>query len=100
MRLVGTVLAALMLALAAPSAIAASFMVTSTTDAVDATPGDGTCATADAVCTLRAAVQESNALAGADEIDVAAGTYHLTISGAGEDAAATGDLDVTGALTV
>jgi CSLREA domain-containing protein len=31
-------------------------------DGTDATPGDGICATAGSVCTLRAAIQESNAL--------------------------------------
>ncbi len=39
-----------------------------TGDAADATPGNGACATAGAVCTLRAAIQEANALAGADSI--------------------------------
>ena len=47
---------------------AASFIVDDTGDAADANAGDGTCATAGAVCTLRAAIQESNALAGADTI--------------------------------
>jgi CSLREA domain-containing protein len=86
-------------ALATP-AFAAPFTVDSTADVVDAAPGDGLCATAVAACTLRAAVQETNALAGADQISVPAGTYRLTIAGANEDAAATGDLDVLGALTM
>ncbi|MGH9144763.1 MAG: CSLREA domain-containing protein, partial [Vicinamibacterales bacterium] len=92
------VLAAL---LATPSiGLATTFTVNSTLDAVDATPGDGICATAGAVCTLRAAIQEANALAGADTIVVPAGTYTLTIAGASEDAAATGDLDITTTVTV
>ena len=37
-------------------------------DAPDATAGDDICATAGAVCTLRAAIQEANAHAGADTI--------------------------------
>ncbi len=84
----------------AAAARAASFTVTNTGDAVDAAPGDGVCATAGAVCTLRAAIQEANALSGPDSIIVPAGTYLLTILGAGEDAAASGDLDVTGELTL
>ena len=48
---------------------AASFLVTSTGNGADANPGDGACATAGAVCTLRAAIQEANALAGADTIN-------------------------------
>lgn len=82
---------------------AATFRVNSTADAVDITPGDGVCTTALAgnPCTLRAAIQEANALAGADRINLTiAGTYALTINGAGENAAATGDLDVTSAIAI
>jgi hypothetical protein len=42
---------------------------------------------------------EANDHAGADTITLPAGVYNLTIAGAGEDAAATGDLDITGSLT-
>lgn len=73
---------------------AATFVVNSTVDGVDAAPGNNVCATAAGACTLRAAIQESNALAGADVITLPAGTYLLTIPGAGEDASATGDLDI------
>jgi len=38
------------------------FTVNDLGDAVDATPGNGVCATAGGVCTLRAAIQEANAL--------------------------------------
>ena len=72
------------------------FSVNSTTDAVDQNPGDGSCATAAAQCTLRAAVQEANAWAGADSITLPPGTYVLDLTGADEDAAATGDLDIVG----
>ncbi len=61
-------------------------------------------------CTLREAVIAANTnaavdactagSAGADTIVLAAGTYTLTIGGAGEDASATGDLDVTEDLTI
>jgi CSLREA domain-containing protein len=91
----------LFVALALPAAAgAASFTVNSTADAVDAAPGNGTCATAGGACTLRAAVQEANALAGADSITLPPGTFALTLAGSFEDAAATGDLDVTDALEV
>ena len=82
-------------ALAGPTR-AATFNVNSTTDAVDAHPGDGVCATAGLtpVCTLRAAIQEANALRGADVINLQAQTYTLTIPGKNEDSAATGDLDI------
>ena len=77
------------------------FTVNSTTDAVDANPGDGICQTATpSECTLRAAIMEASALAGSDSISVPAGTYNLTIAGTGENAAATGDLDITDDLTI
>lgn len=43
-------------------ATAATFAVNSTIDDVDAFPGDGICATATGDCTLRAAIQELNAM--------------------------------------
>jgi CSLREA domain-containing protein len=78
----------------------ANFTVDSTADAVDANPGDGVCASGPGECTLRAAIMETNALPAADIITLPAGTYLLTLAGAGEDAAFTGDLDITGNLTI
>ena len=49
---------------------AAGFTVDSTADASDANPGNGTCAAAGGACTLRAAVEEANALAGSDSVSV------------------------------
>jgi CSLREA domain-containing protein len=73
-------------------ASAATFLVNTTVDAVDAVPGDGVCATIDGRCSLRAAVQESNALTGAQAISLPAGYYTLTIPGSG--GAGVGDLNV------
>lgn len=78
----------------------AVFTVNSTADAVDIHPGDGVCATAAGTCTLRAAIQETNALGGSNTINLPAGTYTLTIAGANESYAATGDLDIRNNLTV
>ncbi len=81
----------------APEIAGKDFVVNSTVDAADVSPGDGVCAALvdrGTACTLRAAIQEANALAGADTIIVPQGTYTLTIGGAGEDQAATGDLDI------
>ncbi len=73
------------------------------TIAVDST------ADADGACTLRHAITAANGDAptggcaggsGADTITIPAGTYTLTRAGAGEDANATGDLDVTSGLTI
>ncbi len=90
---------ALLLAGAAPAA-AALFTVTRFDDQLDTLPGDGLCDTAGGGCALRAAVQEANALFGADAIYLPPGTYSLTRAGAGEDLAATGDLDVTSEVTL
>lgn len=83
---------------------AADFVVDSYDDLTDATPGDGLCATRAATCTLRAAVQEANALAGKQSIALATGVYLLnppvlgpapTVEPSPEDAAVQGDLDLT-----
>jgi len=79
----------------AASLHAATFMVDTTTDSIDAEPGNGVCADADGQCSLRAAIQEANALIGADMIVLPKGTYTLTLAGIDEDASATGDLDIT-----
>lgn len=84
----------------AASVQAATFAPNSFVDGVDANLGDGVCATVAAVCTLRAAIQEANGSAGADIINLAKGTYTLTIRGAGENASATGDLDITSDVTI
>jgi CSLREA domain-containing protein len=98
---VAVALVTVLLLLSAPStARAASFTVDSIADAVDANPGDGACGDLTGKCTLRAAIMETNALAGADTIVLPAGTYTLAIAGAGEDAAATGDLDITDEVTI
>jgi CSLREA domain-containing protein len=81
---------------------ARTFKVNSTDDIVDAAPGDGKCeiASLNNVCTFRAAVQEANAFAGPDIVKLKAGLYMLTIAGASENDCATGDLDITGDLTI
>ncbi len=57
---------------------AAEFSVNDVADAPDLDPEDGVCLTADGKCTLRAAVDQANALAGADVIRVPEGNYVLT----------------------
>ncbi|HJT96944.1 MAG TPA: right-handed parallel beta-helix repeat-containing protein [Rhodanobacteraceae bacterium] len=92
---------ALVLALAfSASSGAATFTVDTTADSVDANPGDGVCADAKGACSLRAAIGETNALAGADVVELPAGTFALTIAGIGEDLSATGDLDISDDVTL
>jgi CSLREA domain-containing protein len=86
-----------------PARAAATFIVSSALDATDAAPGDGVCAAANGLCTLRAAIQEANALAGDDTILLPAGVYFLSIAnpgGAAENAAASGDLDLTSDISL
>jgi CSLREA domain-containing protein len=52
----------------APRQSGATLSVTSAGDAEDAAPGDGMCATASGVCTLRAAIAEANAQSGPNTI--------------------------------
>ncbi|MBZ0271881.1 hypothetical protein K8I61_07570 [bacterium] len=78
----------------AAGALGATFNVDSVLDAVDANPGDGVCATAVNVCSLRAAIMEANALDhSSNTINVPAGTYNLSIAPSGETDA-NGDLDI------
>lgn len=79
---------------------AQNFTVNSTADNVDINPGDGIAADLLGNTTLRAAIMEANALAGAQTITLPAGIYLFALVGIGENAAATGDLDITGDLTI
>lgn len=79
-------------------AIGGTFHVTSTADLDDNSPGDGYCNTndspcgADSNCTLRAAIQEANALAGTDSIILDPGEYNLERADDG--------LEVTSVMTI
>lgn len=67
-----------------------TFTVNETDDAVDADPGDGTCASAAGRCTLRAAIMESNTRDDPTLIVLPAGDYPLTIERLGEEPNTTG----------
>ena len=82
------------------SGVLANFTVNTTNDTVDANPGDGLARDASGNTSLRAAIMEANALGGADEIVLGAGTFTLSLGPSGDDAAVHGDLDVTGDLTI
>src|SRR5436190_1567087 len=79
---------------------AAIFGVTTTEDTQDVAPGNGVCADVLGACSLRAAITEANALAGADTITMPAGTYTTTIAGTNENANANGDFDITSPMTI
>jgi len=82
---------------------AAFFIVDRHEDAPDVTAGNGTCEGQNMVgdvCSLRAAIMESNALPGPDTILVPAGKYDLTVFGDDENNGFTGDLDITDEVTI
>jgi CSLREA domain-containing protein len=76
------ILALVVLAIAGPyGAYAATFTVNSAEDINDMNPGDSVCSTAAGTCTLRAAIQESNALGSVamKEIKLTTGVYKLQL---------------------
>jgi len=96
---VGPIVAVLASVAPAP---AATFSVNSAADAVDAVPGDGVCETGagNGVCTLRAAIQEANALPGADIITLPSGTYTLGLPDSAGASDLGGDLNIRADLTI
>src|SRR3954452_3809580 len=85
---------------------ATPFNVTRTKDLQDTNPGDGRCDGIPDIlipgdqCTLRAAIMETNALNDNHTIVVPAGIYMLDLTGAGDDSAETGDLDILHSMTI
>ncbi|MCB0068899.1 MAG: CSLREA domain-containing protein, partial [Caldilineaceae bacterium] len=69
--LVVTLIAGLLAYTGEQAAAAGPFFVDSTADSPDSNPGDGICDAGGEVCTLRAAIQETNALPGLDLIHFA-----------------------------
>ncbi len=80
--------------------VLATFTVNTTDDTVNANPGDGSALDAMGNTSLRAAIQEANALGGSHTINLGAGTYSLSLGGQAEDAAAEGDLDISSDITI
>jgi large repetitive protein len=86
---------------ALPASADAVFSVTTSDDHPDSNVGDGVCETEFGVCSLRAAVQEANLLPGSHTINVPGGSYGVEFGFAGgEDAAAEGDLDISGTVAI
>jgi uncharacterized repeat protein (TIGR01451 family)/CSLREA domain-containing protein len=111
MRRLALLLACALLASAASwwlpgTAAATSYLVTTTRDETDPNPTDDLCQIPSSVqCSLRAAVQTTNAHPGPDTILLPGGSIlkslvYLLTGQSGEDTALSGDLDITDALTV
>lgn len=88
--------------LEAPANQGAVIVVDDTGDIV--TPSDGRCTLREAILNANGDTDVTNgdclAGSGGDTVVLPAGTYTLTVPGAGEDAAATGDLDITDHMTL
>jgi CSLREA domain-containing protein len=101
-------LVGLAIALAATGAVkadpagAAGFplVVNDTADRPDVSVGNGVCATRAGRCTLRAAIQEANALLGPDTINVPPGVYALEVPSINDDTPSTGDHDTADSVTI
>jgi hypothetical protein len=93
---VASLLAGLFVVAPAPRALAATFDVDRTDDNATATA----CTVAPNDCSLRGAIIKANTTLGDDVITLSANTYTLTLVGADENNAATGDLDITDNLTI
>ena len=79
---------------------AATFVVNTTVDTLDSNLGNGVCADAGSNCSLRAAISEANALAGADIITLGAVAYTQTLDAPDENSNAGGDWDITSDITI
>jgi len=86
----------ILLGLCCSTAAAAVWVVDTQDEGIDVAPGDGTCADGSARCSLRAAIMESNAHAGADEVWLRVGedSYRPDMSHPDTDSAAVGDVDI------
>jgi predicted outer membrane repeat protein len=97
-------LVAVLVLLLVHGAAAQDLLVNSPLDLPDADLQDGVCdadlLTEGEQVTLRAAVQHANVTPGEDTLVLPAGLWKLTRKGAGEEAAFTGDLDVTDDLVI
>ena len=79
---------------------AATFVVNTNSDTQDTVPGNGVCADAVGACSLRAAITETNALAGADVITLPAGTYTATLVSPNDDNNLGGDFDLNSEIAI
>lgn len=85
-------------------AVGLGWTVNSTGDAGDENVGNILCRTIVDTCTLRAAIQQANAIdpgpGNHHTITVPAGTYTMFLEGDGEDDALTGDYDIKRSVTI
>ena len=83
-----------------PRTLLTTFTVNSLIDTIDATPGDGFALDASGNTTLRAAINEANAVFGPDMIELPAGLYEFFLIGVGEEDGLAGDLAFLDDVTI
>lgn len=99
-KILHSVSVSLLLLSAAARADASTFTVNSTVDGDDANKGNGICATAGGVCTLRAAISEATSFTGGPHsVSIPAGTYLLTGT-VNENSNVGGDLNISKPMTI
>lgn len=79
--------------------LSATFVTNTFKDGKDTNPGDGVCSDNTGKCTLRAAIQEANAITGIDTVLLNSGTYTITSIGV-DDIGEVGDLDILESVTI
>jgi Ca2+-binding RTX toxin-like protein len=77
-----------------------TFFVNSNVDTFDVNLGNSIAIDSSGKTSLRAAIQEANALPGHDIIVVPSGTFTISRAGSNDDAAIFGDLDITSEITI
>lgn len=89
----------LMAVLSSARVDATDWAVATTLDLPDGTPGDGICVSVPQPCSLRGAIEESNAQGGSHTISLPAGAYYLThtVGTAVAEFTVTADVEVSGA---
>ena len=83
-----------------PRVLLTTFFVNNFDDTFDTNLGNGAAIDSAGKTSLRAAIQEANALPGHDIIVVPSGTFTTTRVGLNDDAAIFGDLDITSEITI
>mgnify|MGYP006076179977 FL=1 len=76
------------------------FTVDTSSDSIDISPGDGICADSNGECSLRAAIMESNAITGLNNIFIPNNEYLITLNVSSENGCVSGDLDITSDLVI
>lgn len=82
------------------TALQGQYTVNTLSDSIDTNPGDGFCADSNGECSIRAAIMESNASTGTNDIFIPNNEYLITLDESSENGCVSGDLDITSDLVI